>query len=85
MPHPKYITSNNGEKSVVLPLQEFEAMMEELEYFRHADEDKGSGEADADIPSWHQEVVRQRLQNYAENPEQALDFEASMDEIEAAL
>jgi len=37
------------------------------------------------IPGWHKDIVRQHLVDYDNNPEQALDFEFAMDDIEKAL
>ena len=38
-----------------------------------------------DIPSWQIEEVRKRLDDYKNNPEQALEFDTVMDEIEKDL
>jgi hypothetical protein len=42
-------------------------------------------EAELEIPSWHLQVIRERLEDYKNNPDQALDFENAMDEIEKEL
>lgn len=34
------------------------------------------------IPEWQIEEVKQRLEDYKKNPDQALDFDAAMDDIE---
>ena len=38
-----------------------------------------------DIPEWHKDLVRQRLDDYKKNPGSALDFDAAMDDIEKEL
>jgi len=38
-----------------------------------------------EIPSWHLDVVRERIEAYSRNPDQALDFDKAMDEIESEL
>lgn len=40
---------------------------------------------DVDIPQWQKDVVRERMVDYKANPNQALDFDAAMDNIEAEL
>lgn len=38
-----------------------------------------------DIPEWHKDLVRQRLDDHKKNPDSALDFDAAMDDIEKEL
>jgi hypothetical protein len=38
-----------------------------------------------DVPVWQIKEVRKRLDDYKNNPELAMDFEAAMDEIEKDL
>lgn len=38
-----------------------------------------------DIPTWQMDEVRERMEDYKSNPDQALDFDQSMDEIEKEL
>jgi len=35
------------------------------------------------IPSWQLEIAVARLEDYDKNPDQAIDFDTAMDEIEA--
>ena len=37
------------------------------------------------IPDWHKEILDERLADYKNNPEQVLDFDTAMDEIEKEL
>ena len=37
------------------------------------------------IPSWQMDLVRARLEDYYNNPDQAMDFDTAMDEIEAGF
>ena len=37
------------------------------------------------IPSWQMDIAIARLEEYDKNPKQAIDFDTSMDEIEAGL
>lgn len=38
-----------------------------------------------EIPIWHMELVGERIEAYNSNPDQVLDFDQSMDEIESEL
>ena len=38
-----------------------------------------------EIPSWHMHIVMARIADYEKNPDQALDFEKTIDEIENEL
>jgi len=38
-------------------------------------------EEELEIPSWHMDLIRERLEDYKNNPNQVLDFENTMDEI----
>lgn len=38
-----------------------------------------------EVPKWHKEIVRQRMADYKNNPDQAVDFDTTMDEIEKGL
>ena len=46
---------------------------------------KGIEQEDMDIPDWHKDIVRQRLEDYQKQPDSALDFDDVMDEIEKEL
>ncbi len=40
---------------------------------------------EVDIPYWHKDLVRQRLEDYSRNPDSVMDFDAVMDDIEKEL
>ena len=42
-------------------------------------------EDEIEIPSWQMDLVRERMKDYKNNPDQAMDFDTAMDEIEAGL
>jgi len=42
-------------------------------------------EVDFEVPEWHKEIVRKRMADYKNNPDQAVDFDTAMDEIEKDL
>lgn len=39
----------------------------------------------AEVPEWHKEIVRERMKQYQANPNQTLDFEQTMNDIEKDL
>lgn len=44
-----------------------------------------SEQEELNIPSWQMDLVRDRLEDYKNNPDQAMDFDTAMEEIEAGL
>ena len=38
-----------------------------------------------DVPEWHKNIVRQRLNDYKKHPEQVIDFDTAMDDIDDGL
>jgi hypothetical protein len=73
----QYISDNKGKTTgVFIPIKEWNALKNKY---------KGIEQEDLDIPSWHIDEVRNRLKDYRNNPDQALNFDSSMDEIEAEL
>jgi hypothetical protein len=37
------------------------------------------------IPDWHKDLVLNRLEDYKQNPDSAMDFDSEMDDIEKEL
>jgi hypothetical protein len=37
------------------------------------------------IPDWHKDLVLNRLEDYKQNPDSAMDFDSAMDDIEREL
>lgn len=71
----QYISDNKGKTTgVFIPIAEWNELKNkytDIEQF--------------DIPAWQIEEVRKRFADYKNNPEQALDFDTVMDEIEKDL
>jgi hypothetical protein len=38
-----------------------------------------------DVPEWHKDIVRSRLADYKKNPDQVLNFDKAMDDIDSIL
>ena len=70
----QYITDDKGQTTgVFIPIQEWNSIKS-----RYKD-------IDQDIPDWHKEIIDQRMKDYKQNPDQAMDFDLAMDEIEKDL
>ena len=73
----QYISDSKGcTTGVFIPIKEWNDLKNKY---------KGIEQNEIDIPVWHKHVVRERLEDYTEKPEQALDFDTSMDDIEMEL
>ncbi len=46
---------------------------------------KGIEQEELDIPEWHKDLVRERLEGYRKNPGSALDSDAALDDIDKEL
>ena len=46
---------------------------------------RGIEQEEKNIPEWHKNLVRDRLEDYKRDPDSATDFDSAMDEIEQDL
>lgn len=73
----QYISDSTGKTTgVFIPIKEQDELKSKY---------KGIEQEEVDIPAWHMDVVRKRLEDYKKNPDQALDFDTAMDDIEKEL
>lgn len=73
----QYITDSNGQTTgVFIPIKEWNDLKDK---FRDIDQ-KGT-----DVPEWHKEIVRKRMELFKNDPGQSMDFDAAMDDIEKDL
>jgi hypothetical protein len=73
----QYISDGEGETTgVFIPIKEWNKLTKKY---------KGIEQEVNDIPQWHKNLVRERLAEYEKNPDSALDFDDSIDEIEKQL
>ena len=73
----QFISDSKGQTTgVFIPINEWNALKSKY---------KGLGQDEMEIPSWHMDIVMERIADYEKNPDQALDFEKTMDEIENEL
>jgi hypothetical protein len=72
-----YISDNKGKTTgVFIPINDWEYLKNK--YKEIEQEEKETFE----VPEWHKEIVRQRLKDYRENPDNVLDWEEVEKEIE---
>ncbi len=73
----QFISDSTGKTTgVYIPIQEWNELKDKF---------KGIEQEGIDIPTWHKDIVQQRLTDYKKNPDQTLDFDAAMDDIERSL
>jgi hypothetical protein len=73
----QYISDSKGQTTgVFIPINECNELKSKY---------KDIEQEDIDIPEWHKDLVRQRLDDYKKNPGSAMDFDAAMDDIEKEL
>ena len=73
----QYISDSTGKTTgVFIPISEWNELKAKY---------KGIDQEQIDIPAWQMQEVRKRLDDYNNNPKQALDFNMAMDDIEKEL
>lgn len=73
----QFISDSKGQTTgVFIPINEWNEL--KLKY-------KGIDNEEFDIPPWQMDEVRERMEEYKKNPDLALDFDKTMDEIEEEL
>lgn len=71
----QYISDNTGKTTgVFIPISEWNELKNKYKDIEQID-----------IPNWQIEEVRKRLDGYKNNPEQALNFDTAIDDIEKDL
>ncbi|HET53763.1 MAG TPA: addiction module component CHP02574 family protein [Ignavibacteria bacterium] len=73
----QYISDSKGQTTgVFIPINEWNDLKNKY---------KDIEREDIDIPQWHKDLVRQRLNDYKKNSGSAMDFDSAMDDIEKEL
>jgi hypothetical protein len=73
----QYITDSDGQTTgVFIPIKEWNDLKAKF---------KGIEIEGSDIPEWHKDIVRERIENYKADRSKSLDFDKTMDEIEKDL
>lgn len=73
----QYISDSSGQiTGVFIPIKEWNELKNKY---------KSIEQEEVDVPEWHKDIVRKRLDDYNKNPNQAMDFDSAMDDIEKEL
>lgn len=69
----QYITDEKGKTTgVFIPIDEWNKIKSKFSEL----------DGEAPIPEWHKEIVRKRMELHKESPQEIVDFEAALDDIE---
>lgn len=72
----QYISDSTGQTTgVFIPIQDWESLKQKF-----ADLEQEESKM-VDVPEWQKEIVRQRLKDYRENPENVLDWDEVKDKF----
>ncbi len=73
----QFISDSNGKTTgVYIPIKEWNELKSKF---------KGIEQEEIDIPDWHINLVRKRQEDYKNNPENNIDFDLAIDDIESRL
>jgi hypothetical protein len=73
----QFISDSKGKTpGVYIPIKEWNELKDKF---------KGIELEETDIPEWHKDIVRGRLDSYNNDPEQAIDFDSAMNDIDGML
>ena len=73
----QFISDSTGKTTgVYIPIQEWNDLKNKF---------KGIEQEEMNVPIWHKDIVRERLAAYNQHPEQAMDFDTAVDDIEKSL
>jgi hypothetical protein len=73
----QYILDSTGEATgVFIPINEWNELKRKY---------RGIEQEEKNIPEWHKNLVRERLEDYTRDPDSATDFDSAIDDIEKNL
>ena len=73
----QFISDSTGKTTgVYIPIAEWNQLKDKF---------KGIEQEEMHTPQWHKDIVRDRLVEYKNNPNQATDFDKAMEDIETGL
>ena len=73
----QYILDSSGEATgVFIPINEWNELKRKY---------RGIEQEEKNIPEWHKNLVRERLEDYKRDPDSATDFDSAIDDIEKNL
>lgn len=72
----QYITDNNGKTTgVFIPIQDWEELKKEIKGLNEKEEQL------MQIPEWHKNIVRERMEKYQKNPDRVLGWDEVQDKF----
>jgi len=73
----QYISDSKGKTTgVFIPINEWNYLKNKY---------KDLEREEVSVPEWHKDLVLERLEDYKQNPDSAMDFDTAMDDIEKEL
>ncbi len=73
----QYISDSSGKTTgVFIPIAEWNELKAKY---------KGIEQEEINIPDWQKNEVRERIENYTNNPDKTMDFDSAMEDIEKDL
>ena len=73
----QYISDSTGQTTgVFIPITDWNELKRKF---------SGIEQQEVEIPDWQMNEVRKRLEDYKQNPEQEMDFDTAMEDIEKQL
>jgi hypothetical protein len=73
----QYISDDKGQTTgVFIPINEWNDLKNKY---------KDIEQEEIGVPGWQKDLVLKRLEDYKQNPDSAMDFDAAMDDIEKEL
>jgi hypothetical protein len=73
----QYISDSKGQTTgVFIPIHDWNELVKKY---------KGIEQEEIDIPGWHKEIIKARLNDYQTNPEKVEAFDTAMDKIDNQL
>lgn len=73
----QYISDNNGKTTgVFIPINDWKYLKNKYKEIEQEERDT------FEVPEWQKEIVRQRLKDYQDNPDNVLDWDNVQREIE---
>jgi hypothetical protein len=73
----QYISDSKGQTTgVFIPIHDWNELVKKY---------KGIEQEEIEIPGWHKEIIKARLNDYHKNPEEVEAFDIAMDKIDNQL
>jgi len=72
----QFISDNKGNTTgVFIPIQDWEELKSKYDHLKQEENEM------FEVPEWHKDIVRQRLEDYKKNPDNVLDWDEVQDDF----